>query len=366
MRHISLRTRLTLLIVSLVIVLAVILTFSSVYNAGNLFADSGLNHATVDGGTAYADEATDVFRNVSVLLMFATIVIGGISAYFMVSAALRPMRELNYQIKNINAHSLNSRITEFEADDEINQLATSFNEMLERLDDAFNVQKRFSSAAAHELKTPLAAIKTNLDVLAIDKTADIEEYEEVYVVIRKQTERMIKLVNSLLATSRSESYSIDELIDLGKMVQDILTEQQASIEEKQLSVHFDNQELIKVHANSTMLHRSLTNLIENAVKYNVNHGKLELSLYRDEHMANLRITNTGIDIAPEHLPHIFEPFYRVDDSRSRKIAGAGLGLSIAKDTIERHNGKIVIESKPNLVNCFVRLPIINTEPLDFE
>lgn len=361
MKHLSLRIRLTIVTIALVAALAVILTFSSVYNAGNIYGEAvtGDNaYPVTDVEAAATEDGAEIeFRNVSLLLMLGIIIMGGAAAYFVVGVTLRPVQELNRQIQGIRANNLGARLEINRTGDEISQLADSFNEMLEHLDEAFRTQQRFAAAAAHELKTPLAAIKTNLDVLNVEKTAGIEEFEETFAVIDKQTNRMIKLVDGLLASSASNSYALDITVELEEMIQDILTEQKMAIQEKHLLIEFKYTENIKIEANAIMLYRAIANLIENAVKYNFDGGKLTILISCQSYMADLYISNTGPNITPEHLSHIFEPFYRIDNSRSRKIAGAGLGLAIAKDTIQRHGGKLTMESKQGITTCHVKLPI---------
>lgn len=376
MKILSLRMRLTLVTVVIIIILAFILTGSSIYNASSIFkaAQSSDNSSTIynvnsanesgyageytDQDTITIAQASEEFNDQSIMLMCVVIVMGGFFTYFALGYALRPVHELSEKINSISEHDLYVRIDNFQAGDEINRLADSFNMLLSRLEKAFHMQKSFASAAAHELKTPLAAIKTSLDVLGLEENPSSEEYAWTVQVAEKQTERMIKLVNDLFTMSMQHDYSFEDNVDLNLMLQDILWDLQPQIEEKQLTTSITDKFQRLLPANAAMLYRALANLVENAVKYNVKGGSVEICLAAEERHVSVRIADSGIGISQQQRERIFEPFYRVDTSRSRKTGGAGLGLAIAKDTIERHGGQIGIESNGNQGTVFVvRLPI---------
>lgn len=380
MKKISLRMRLTLYTMLLLTGISVAFTLSTIYNAQYAYVEPYLSamaltlpaHGTetfpaeqrmdvtegyynVEGGEPYdfqdmkvaAEQpmaaisvmttATTQFNSTSIWIMLAIIAGGGVLTYFLLGRALKPVRELSTEIQGITEHALSRRVGSPTAHDEISSLADSFNTMLCRLDKAFSDQKRFSSDAAHELKTPLAAIKTNIDVLQMDDAPTPEEYRRTIAIVKKQTGRMIRLVDDLFTISSQRNYDFNDAVEFDAMFRDIVTQLAPRIAEKNLSVNIEKGGY-ETTANSVMLMRAFSNLVENAVKYNTEGGSIDIASRADDKHYIFTITDTGIGIPAEKLDHIFDPFYRADDSRSRKIGGAGLGLAIAKDIIERHGG----------------------------
>ncbi len=385
MRKLSIRLRLTLYIVLLLIGICAILTLISVYNANQFFVAPYLSSFAVagDADASIAVEAAELdaqevdgtmamaittpafvmasgisFNESSIWAMAAVIGGGGLLAYFLLGRALRPLGKLSGEISAVTENELSQRLGGFDARDEISSLADSFNIMLGRIDKAFSDQKRFSSDAAHELKTPLAAIKTNIDVLRLEDHPTTEQYEQTINVVGKQTQRMIRLVDDLFRMSSQRNYGFDDEVQFDEMFRDIIAQLAPRIEEKKLSVQL-KESGFKTMANSVMLMRAFSNLVENAVKYNVEGGSLGLSARADKNHYIFTVQDTGIGIPKEKQPHIFKPFYRGDDSRSRKAGGAGLGLAIAKDIIERHGGAISVASGASDGTVFtVTLPVI--------
>lgn len=388
MKNISLRMRLTLYIVLLLTGLCALLTALSMYNADrsfvvpNLVNEAGENEQeelfsqTPDGAYKIelipedADPAGDddlavllldaqtSFKTVSICIMIAVIIGGGILTYFILGRALKPLGRLSTEIENMTENGLSQPIGGFQTNDEVGCLAASFNQMLKRLDKAFSDQKRFSSDAAHELKTPLAAIKTNIDVLHLDDHPANEDYEKTIQVVEKQTGRMIKLVDNLFTMTAQRSYDFNDTVDFDRMFDNILSELMPRIREKKLSVTVQPMG-IKTTANSVMLTRAFSNLVENAVKYNVDGGKIQVCANTDGKQYTISISDTGIGIPQEKLDDIFAPFYRIDKSRS-KTEGAGLGLSIASEIIHRHGGTITAAVEHGKTVFFVTLPVIFT------
>ncbi|MGL6197491.1 MAG: sensor histidine kinase [Lachnospiraceae bacterium] len=363
--------RLTLITVAILVVIAGVLTVTSIYSSSRIYGEAvnidtenatnsaSANDTNLEGATATEgismDEASAQFQWLSIALMIVVLIVGGLAAWFVLGAALRPIGHLTDQVEQITAHELDARIVEFQAGDELNRLADSFNHMLERLEHAFLAQKQFSSAAAHELKTPLTSIKTNIEVLYVGDMSSKEEYRMVFEAVQRQTNRMIHLVDDLFLVSSSDSYLLDERIELVEMLENIIQEQ--SKENIIPSLQFESN--MEILGNIAMLHRALSNLVENAIKYNRPEGHVNIFVTKENPWAVITIEDTGIGIAPEHLPHIFQPFYRADASRSRKIGGSGLGLAIAKDTVQRHGGTVSASSTIGEGSTFiVRIPIL--------
>ena len=305
--------------------------------------------------------STAQFNSISLWIMLAIILGGGLLTYFLLGRALKPVRDLSARIEGITEHELSLRVDEGKARDEISSLAHSFNTMLSRLAKAFSGRKRFASDAAHELKTPLAAIKANIDVLQLSGDPTAEEYRRTIRVVQKQTSRMIRLVDDLFAISSQRDYDFSDAVDFDSLFSDITAQLAPRIAEKKLSVHIEPGGLVTT-GNSVMLTRAFSNLIENAVKYNVDGGKIDIASSAGDKGYTFTITDTGIGIPQEKLEHIFDPFYRADDSRSRKIGGAGLGLAIAKDIIRRHGGTVAAAPGKKTGTVFtVTLPRIPAE-----
>lgn len=370
MKPVSLRMRLTLVTVLLITVLAGILTFTNMYNASAIFvggnAYSGQSDLDVqDSDTAMQSTAVAVaeqaseFNSRGLILMAIVIILGGVTAYIVLGIGLRPIKTLNRQITSINANNLNTRITDFNAGDEIDSLARSFNDMLNRLEQSFDSQLRFTSAAAHELKTPLTTVKANLDILKIAKEPNKEKYQEIFHSVENQNNRMIRLVDDLFSVSMERDYDFGDSIQIGELFSDILADLDDRIKEMELSVNIENNVGSPLLCNSAMLRRAFTNLIDNAIKYNVAGGKIRIDLAEQNNIVQITISDTGVGIPAEHQDRIFEAFYRVDSSRSRKTAGSGLGLAIVKDTITRHGGTVRMHPNALLGTTFVvRLPIV--------
>lgn len=325
------------------------------YSASEAIADTSVNYQSPS--TTAIEQAAVKFNYLSIFIMLVIIISSGFITYFAVRYALRPMRNLGEKISKLSEHDLNYRIQDFQAGDEINHLADSFNALIGRLEQAFNSQKRFSTAAAHELKTPLAIIKTNIDVLNIDSEYSEEEYRNVITVTKSQTDRMIKLVENLFAVSMSAEYDIVDDVIIEEMIRDIVIELNPLIANRGIDVSIICSGNHMIKANHPMLRQSFANIIENAIKYNKTGGKVNIAISDSYRRIHINIADNGIGLSEEHIPHIFEPFYRVDTSRSRKAGGTGLGLAITEETIRRHDGKIYVESnKGEGTVFFIELP----------
>ena len=306
-------------------------------------------------------KAADRFMWSIILYMFIIIIIGAILIYIILGKVLIPVKRLSTEVGIINENKLSLRIEGFNNGDEISELASEFNEMLDRLDKAFENQKRFSSDAAHELKTPLTALKANLDILEMDKNPSDEDYKRIVCIFKKQTERMINLVNNLFALSAQKDYEFNDKIDLTKIINDILTDLDLEIRDKNINVNFDKSD-IKIQGNLTMITHAISNVIQNAIKYNNEGGSISILSKEQNDNCIIRVIDNGIGIPKEKANHIFDAFYRVDGSRSRKTAGAGLGLAITNTIVSSHGGKIKYFPNDAGGSIFeIKLPLINNK-----
>lgn len=294
-------------------------------------------------------------RTLWILLVF--LLLGTILTYFVLARSLQPLKQLQEKISCISEHDLSQRIHSVSGCTELDALSQSFDQLLDRLETAFAREKNFSAGAAHELKTPLTVIKTNLDVLALSEVPTREEYAEVISVVAKQTDRMKKLVDDLFAMCALNGYDISEKVDVGNLIREVEAEQQLMMEKKNIRLEIQ-AESCAVLANSVMLKHALTNIVQNAVKYNVDGREVHIRETVEQNFCVIKVCDHGIGISPAAAEHIFEPFYREDKSRSRKIGGAGLGLSITKNVVEQHGGTVAYQPNQPKGACFiVRLPV---------
>ena len=300
LNRLPIRVRLTLYVVMLLSCVCTLLTAFAIYNANQTFviplssdlSDREENMPRSSSGTPelymVPDTASDGnessilitkagndFNSFSLWVMAAVICIGGFSTYFLLGRALKPLRSLSDEIGEITENELSQRIEGFISNDEIGSLADSFNQMLVRLDKAFSDQKRFSSDAAHELKTPIAVMKTNLDVLRLDERPTLEAYDKTICVMERQTKRMAALVDNLFAMTTQGGYEFNDELDFDEMFAGIVSELESRINEKKLTVVLHPCEY-RIIANSVMLTRAFSNLVENAVKYNVVCGSIDM------------------------------------------------------------------------------------------
>lgn len=399
-KNLSLRMKLTLITTTIICLVSVVLTLVSMNNAnsniispinavsltpakeGNIIKKEEVDNSHdfdgeyIDRGASNSSDITPpamtsstidnvinsaerVFIFNAIMYMVIAIVIGGGFTYFIIGKMLNPVKNLSDAIESINENQLSHRISGFESGDELSKLANSFNSMIERIDKAFESQKRFSAYAAHELKTPLAVLKTNLDVLFMDSNPSVDEYEHTVDIFKKQTDRMIRLVENLFIISAQKEYEFNDKIDLDNMFSEILSNLESEINRKNLSIEI-NKSNLNLKGNKVMITHALANIVQNAVKYNNKDGNIDIYLEEKEDII-ITVKDTGIGIPEDKTPYIFEAFYRVDLSRSRKIAGAGLGLAISYNVIKNHGGNITFKSNQQGGSIFkVTLPKLNS------
>lgn len=273
-------------------------------------------------------------------------VLGTAAVYFATRHALRPIAELNEQISAITEHNLDERVSGDGRTDEVGTLCRSFNVMLERLSASFAAQRRFSANVAHELKTPLATMRAGVQVMRLEPFPTPEELGEMLDTVERNTDRLGAIIEDLLRLCSGEEGFETEEVALSGLFSSIFAELGPKIEEKRIETALDCDALPAVTGNPGLLYRAFFNLIENAVKYNREEGSIAVSAFVRNNLGVIRVGDTGIGIPQEELTLIFEPFYRVNKSRSRKTGGAGLGLAVAKTIVERHGWSICAESGP--------------------
>ena len=296
--------------------------------------------------SAASQQARMLFLKQSIVYMLFIVAIGGFFIYFITGKTMRPLNELSRQMKNRTVYNLSEALPIPESHDEIASLTAAFNEMTQKLDDAFAMQKRFSQSAAHELRTPLTVLKTKVDVFQKRANHTQAEYEKFLETVGTQTDRLSELVRDLLDLANMDAVECDQKIDLSELLSDIVSELSGMAQEKQVKVALRCPELT-IQGSESLLRRAFHNLIENSIKYNVPGGHVEILSKQQGGHAVVIVTDTGIGIPPEQKDLIFEPFYRVDKSRSRRMGGAGLGLAMVRDILDMHKGRIAVADNPS-------------------
>ena len=287
----------------------------------------------------------DRFRRFQIIAIPAIIFIGGLVGYFIVKKSLQPLNTFSATIENITHKTLEERIESSSVAIELSSLTSSFNAMLYRLQKSFETQNRIISDASHELRTPVSVIRSSCDVMLL-KERSKGEYIEALNTIKTVSESMSKLITDLLSLARLESGVLSpsdfRVVSLNLCIEKALQVTKSFIEHKQITAKVLLAEDINIMGDDDRLTEALLNIIENAIKYNKSQGIIEITANRKEGLVVISIKDSGVGIQEHDLQHIFEPFYRADESRSTE--GTGLGLNIAKTIIEAYNGKIYVES----------------------
>jgi len=303
----------------------------------------------------------------SILLEFLLIVpfvlvFGALGSYWLAARAFGPIHRLTRTAQQIEAEDLQQRVPVPRARDEVQDLALTFNEMIERLDKAFTQQRRFVADASHELRTPVAAIRSLTDVV-LAQGATEEEYVNVLSEVNVVTERLGHLINDLLTLARADEGQVlleRKPVRLDLLATDVAESTESLAIERDITVVVDAQEPVLVLGDEVRLIQVILNLLQNALTYTNAGGKVSLIVEAGDKNALLTVRDTGIGIAPEHLEHIFERFYRADAARSRADGGSGLGLAIVDWIVRAHKGTISVESQPGKGTTFtVSLPLAN-------
>lgn len=303
------------------------------------------------------------------LIFMPLLVLGlGGCGWLFAGRALAPLQRITSRIRKITAEKLNERLPVDESPNELTLLSQSFNDMLERIADSFNRVRQFTGDASHELRTPLAILKGETEV-AMRWAKGEEELRATLASNLEEIDRMERITEDLLYLAKSETGEFRLTLarfSLNDMLQDLYLVGNTLGDPKgiQVTLWLNVNEEVFIVADQMHLHRALLNLVTNAVKYTPDGGKVELSLdLGEDDAARICVRDTGIGIPEEHLPHIFERFYRVDEARNRSIGGTGLGLAIVKAIVTAHQGTIVVTSIPNRGSEFVvRLPLAGPVP----
>ena len=389
MRKISLQWRLTILTTVLITVLCGCLTFF-LYKNGVYYIDT-LQETVTDQGTApeavyidipdnewddfAAQFATKVYnsksdyRNRSLLITAVVALLGGAVTYFVSGRALKPLREFSETVEKVQAQNLADYTIEENKIAELDRLRTSYNKMLMRLSESFETQRQFTGNAAHELRTPLALIQAQLDLYHTTEHPESgAAAEETIQMVTEQNERLSKLVRTLLDMSELQTVARGDKIELQGLIEEVLTDLEPLAQEKNIELIQKDQSssdgrsdgteesvlIASVNSNEKpedeliltgsdiLIYRMIYNLVENAIKYNQINGTVTVSAKREKNEVVLTVADTGNGIDESFREQIFEPFFRVDKSRSRELGGVGLGLAMVREIVRAHDGKIEV------------------------
>ena len=291
-------------------------------------------------------------RSISLIGFGLMAIFTGIGAYFFAGFALRPLRRVSQAARQISARTLDTRLALTGPRDEVKELADTFDAMLHRLQQTFEQQGRFVADAAHELRTPLTSLRTNLEVVTADPEATLDDYREMATTQERALTRLERLVADLLLLAKSEQPLQRDEVALAPLLQEVCDEAACLARTQQVTVELRCDSDVTVQGDAALLQRVFSNLIENGIRYNRKGGAVVLTLDSKASHAIVRVSDTGIGIAPEQQPHIFERFYRVDCSRAQHNGGAGLGLSIVSAILQQHGGHIQVESTPDTGSSF--------------
>ena len=288
----------------------------------------------------------DYKRN-SLIISALLALLGGVATYFISGHALRPIRELSDKIEKVQAQNLaDSRIEENQVK-ELNQLSVSYNRMLERLSDAFEIQRQFTANAAHELRTPLALMQVQLDLYHSNSHPDNDaDTVQMIKMVTEQNDRLNKMVKTLLDMSELQTVGRDDEIILDALVDEVLEDLEPLAEGKNIRLIGKCKDITMV-GSDILIYRLVYNLVENAIKYNHSGGQVTVTADRKENHVYLSVEDTGAGIPEELKERVFEPFFRVDKSRSRELGGVGLGLALVREIVRVHDGSITVKSNPS-------------------
>ena len=272
----------------------------------------------------------------------AVTLLGGILAYFVSGRALRPLRSFVAQVEKVQPDNLaDMKITE-EVLPEFRQFSDSFNQMLERLDEGFTAQRQFTGNAAHELRTPLALMQAQVELFSAEHPDLLPETADFLRLLREQTERMTQMTRTLLEMCGLQAVPCTDHIELGPMIDEIFADLAPLAEKNNITLEREGDGVMT--GSDTLIYRLLFNLTENAIKYNRPGGSVRLSVTPEPEKLLIRVSDTGRGIPERFQRSVFQPFFRVDKSRSREYGGVGLGLSLVWEIVKLHGGTVCVEN----------------------
>ena len=369
----SIRAQLTLLMVGLLVCCCVVLTWL-VYRSTSELLELAAANAINQGALSIVLDVDAIERSIlfdALGILLVVIVAGSCVAYFLVGHYTKPVQQLSAHMKEISPNTLSDSIEIEGGGEEIQELVKSFNQMTEQLDEAFAMQRRFSASAAHELRTPIAVLKTKLDVFK-KKKREQHEYDELIDTMETYIDRLSSIITDLLEFAETSELGEVEDVSLDSVVKTVVDDLESVAQNNMINVQIDEQSMTQseaqtfiVKGNTNLLYRALYNLVENAIRYNNEEGSVNITLETKGQEGVIIIADTGVGIAPEQRELVFEPFYRVNKSRSREFGGAGIGLSLVKTILKRHGASITVsENNPQGSVFTIRIPLVNSKDFD--
>ena len=361
MNRLSLQWRITLMTVLLIgitcVAMNLLLCYSGVYymdtivdalQGGPLVVQGGAAASfdpqlltPDDGLTIIVDGAQGRFRATNWYITAAVTALSGILAYFVSGHALKPLRSFAAQVEKVQLNNLADMEINEDVLSEFRQLSRSFNQMLQRLNNAFAAQRQFTGNAAHELRTPLALMQARLELFSAEHPDVPPETAEFLALLREQTERLTQMTKTLLEMSNLRQVARNEHIQLAPMIEEIFTDLAPLAEKRNIVLAAEGDG--SMTGSDALIYRLLFNLTENAVKYNRPGGSVQVTVTQETEKLLIRVSDTGCGIPAEYQQSVFQPFFRIDKSRSREYGGAGLGLSLVWEIVGLHGGSVRVE-----------------------
>ena len=374
MKKLSLQWRITIMTAILICITCVLMNCLIGYS-GKHYMDSignGISaYSDIDGGEpgAFDPQSENLDNEVTIIvsgaqqsfgttnwyITAAVTLLGGVLAYFVSGRALKPLRSFAAQVENVQPNNLADVQISEDVLPEFKQFSKSFNSMIKRLDEGFSAQRQFTGNAAHELRTPLALTQAQIELFAAEHPDVQPETAEFLKLLQEQTERMSQMTKTLLEMSELRSVPCNDRIELAPMIEEIITDLEPIAEEKGIALNYDgNGTMI---GSDTLIYRLIFNLTENAIRYNRANAQVHISVCDDGDKISIRVRDNGHGIPEQYRESIFQPFFRIDKSRSRAHGGVGLGLSLVWEIVLLHKGEIKIEeSSDNGTVMLVTLP----------
>ena len=383
MKKLSLQWRLTLITTLFIAIICGCLTMF-VYGSGVYYMDSlqeTVDAQNTDGDDSHQNEiyisipddkwddfandfSVQVYNNKadykkkSLFFSIFLAILGGVATYYFSGRSLKPLKEFSEKIEEVEARNLSDSRIEENKVKELNQLSISYNKMLDRLSESFEMQRQFTANAAHELRTPLAVMQAQLDLYhTTGHPATDACTEKTIQMVTDQNERLSKMVKTLLDMSELQTVARDEKIEVDALVEEVLADLDPLAEEKNVILE-SVCDAVTMMGSDILIYRVVYNLVENAIKYNREEGKVWVTLDADHKFFYVKVEDNGVGIPKEFQERVFERFYRVDKARSRETGGTGLGLAITKNIILLHQGAIRLKSEEGKGATFtVRIPL---------
>lgn len=369
----SIRAQLTLLMVGLLVCCCVVLTWL-VYRSTSELLELAAANAINQGALSIVLDVDAIERSIlfdALGILLFVIVAGSCVAYFLIGHYTKPVQQLSAHMKEMSPNTLSDSIEIEGGGEEIQELVKSFNQMTEQLDEAFAMQRRFSASAAHELRTPITVLRTKLDVFK-KKKREQHEYDELVTTMETYIDRLSSIITDLLEFAETSELGEAEDVSLDSVVKTVVDDLESVAQNNMINMQIDIQPKVQseaqtfiVKGNTNLLYRALYNLVENAIRYNNEEGSVNITLETRGQEGVIIIADTGVGIAPEQRELVFEPFYRVNKSRSREFGGAGIGLSLVKTILKRHGAFITVsENNPQGSVFTIRIPLVDSKDID--